>query len=40
MSAFPVWIFAIDLSGQMAEFNLCLASAHAAGTVVMTRDRV
>jgi 4-carboxymuconolactone decarboxylase len=24
----------------MAEFNLCLASGHAAGTVVMARDRV
>jgi hypothetical protein len=24
----------------MAEFNLCLASAHAAGTVVMTRNKI
>jgi hypothetical protein len=38
--AFPCGIFAVDLSRHIAEFNICLASAHAAGTVVMTRNRV
>jgi hypothetical protein len=40
MMAFPNGIFAIDLSRRIVEFNLCLASAHAAGTVVMTRNQV
>ena len=35
-----MWDICIDLSRRMAEFNICLASAHAAGTVVTMRNRV
>ena len=39
MMAFPCGMLH-DLSRRIAEFNICLTSAHAARTVVMTPDRV
>jgi hypothetical protein len=35
-----MWDICTNLSPRMAEFNICLTSAHAAPTVVMTPDRV
>jgi hypothetical protein len=35
-----MWDVGNDLSRRMAEFNTCLPSAHAAGTVVTPSDQV
>jgi len=35
-----MWDVWIDLSRRIAEFNICLASAHAVAAVVTVPDRV